>query len=224
MRALNRLYYKFVKAVALAAGNLGPSYMYNPLTTHYFRHSANRLAPPFVDSVLSLYPEIKTAVDVGSGSGSYVNTFRKKGVSALGLEYSVSARRYAAKNSIPILPFDLSQKDHDPLAILGTADVAISIEVGEHIPNIFSEDLVKSLTRLSRLVLFSAAQPNQGGIGHINEQPPEYWTELFFQNKYSLAREETSDFKTELDRRYKGVGISGSWLLANLQVFRRFDE
>jgi len=33
-------------------------------------------------------------------------------------------------------------------------------------------------------VLFSAAIPNQGGTGHINEQWQEYWAEKFYANGF----------------------------------------
>src|SRR5579862_3100091 len=54
-------------------------------------------------------------------------------------------------------------------------DLAMSFEVAEHLPPDAAKGFVDSLTRLAPLVLFSAAIPFQGGVGHINEQWPEYW-------------------------------------------------
>lgn len=42
-----------------------------------------------------------------------------------------------------------------------------------------SKHLVAVLTRAAKVVLFSAAPPGQGGVGHVNEQWPEYWRDLF---------------------------------------------
>jgi hypothetical protein len=38
---------------------------------------------------------------------------------------------------------------------------------------------VGALCRLADVVLFSAAEPGQGGEHHINERPLQYWRELF---------------------------------------------
>ena len=38
--------------------------------------------------------------------------------------------------------------------------------------------------RLAPVVMFSAAIPHQGGIGHVNEQWPEYWRERFGQRGF----------------------------------------
>lgn len=58
-------------------------------------------------------------------------------------------------------------------------DLAMSLEVGEHLPDATSDSLVKTLTDASDFVLFSAALPGQKGTYHINEQWPEYWAKKF---------------------------------------------
>ena len=58
-------------------------------------------------------------------------------------------------------------------------DLAMSLEVGEHLPSSTSEQFISTLVRLSDVVLFSAAIPNQEGTYHINEQYPEFWAALF---------------------------------------------
>ena len=40
------------------------------------------------------------------------------------------------------------------------------------------------ITGLSDFVLFSAAIPDQGGMGHINEKWPTYWISLFEDRDY----------------------------------------
>jgi hypothetical protein len=62
---------------------------------------------------------------------------------------------------------------------VGHFDLAISIEVAEHLTAPNGELLIEALCNSSSLVLFAAAIPGQGGIGHINEQPHEYWHERF---------------------------------------------
>jgi hypothetical protein len=58
-------------------------------------------------------------------------------------------------------------------------DLAISLEVAEHLPEQSSEMFIKSITNASDIVLFSAAIPFQPGENHINCQWPDYWNRLF---------------------------------------------
>jgi hypothetical protein len=58
-------------------------------------------------------------------------------------------------------------------------DLAISLEVAEHIPAEKADGFVRALTELSDVVLFSAAIPAQDGIGHVNEQWQSYWAAKF---------------------------------------------
>ena len=62
---------------------------------------------------------------------------------------------------------------------LGRFDVAICIEVAEHLPKRVAPALVEGLAAMSDRVLFTAAQPGQGGTHHVNEQPREFWLDLF---------------------------------------------
>jgi hypothetical protein len=43
---------------------------------------------------------------------------------------------------------------------------------------------VKSLTNLAATIVFSAAIPGQGGVGHCNEKWPWYWQNLFADHGY----------------------------------------
>ena len=58
-------------------------------------------------------------------------------------------------------------------------DLAISLEVAEHLPWQSAKNFIKQLTTFSDRVIFSAAAPLQGGLNHVNEQPPSYWAKRF---------------------------------------------
>src|SRR5205814_2387550 len=62
----------------------------------------------------------------------------------------------------------------------GPFELALCWEVAEHLPPTAGDRLVGSIRDVhpTRLV-FTAAIPGQGGHGHINEQPPEYWRSRF---------------------------------------------
>ena len=60
------------------------------------------------------------------------------------------------------------------------------LEVAEHVPKDKSGALIDNLTRHGSCVMFSAAVPGQGGEQHINEQPHEFWRDLFAMRGYRL--------------------------------------
>jgi hypothetical protein len=76
--------------------------------------------------------------------------------------------------------YDLTQ----PILLHRTFDLALCLEVAEHLPAEAAPDLVQSLTGLSPVVVFSAAIPGQGGEGHINERWPSFWSKFFAAHGY----------------------------------------
>ena len=63
-------------------------------------------------------------------------------------------------------------------------DLAISLEVAEHLAPERAGSFVATLVALAPIVLFSAAVPGQCGVLHRNEQWPSYWAKLFTQHGY----------------------------------------
>ncbi|HTU82550.1 MAG TPA: hypothetical protein VMF61_10495, partial [Candidatus Acidoferrales bacterium] len=68
-----------------------------------------------------------------------------------------------------------------------TFDLAISLEVAEHLPESSAASFVATLTTLAPAVLFSAAVPFQGGEHHVNERWQSYWAELFERRGYTCV-------------------------------------
>ena len=58
-------------------------------------------------------------------------------------------------------------------------DVALCLEVGEHLADSAAAVLINNLVEHADMIYFSAACPGQPGQGHINCQWPEYWQNLF---------------------------------------------
>src|SRR5215471_18255885 len=91
-------------AVAGTAGNwiaaLGCRTRVPGLTLNRFRfidwhHRSLETAPAVIDGLLSLYPHVRDAIDLGCGTGVYVNELRARGVSAVGFEHTAYGRRVA---------------------------------------------------------------------------------------------------------------------------------
>ncbi|SHM95408.1 class I SAM-dependent methyltransferase [Flavobacterium chilense] len=120
---------------------------------------------------------ITSAIDVGCGLGSWLSVLMDQGVDdVLGIDGD-----YLALDKI-MIPKDkilCTNLDETFPEIRRKYDLAICLEVAEHLSAESADSLVTFLTGLSDAVLFSAAVPYQGGINHINEQWVEYWKEKF---------------------------------------------
>ncbi len=134
------------------------------------RSSAEVVVPLVVQL---LHP--RSVVDVGCGTGTWLKVFEEQGVSdfcGLDGDYVGEALEIPTDHFVPA---DL----RTGVTLDRRFDLALSLEVAEHLPEDSAADFVRSLTRLAPVVLFSAAIPHQGGIGHVNEQWPDYWQQLF---------------------------------------------
>jgi len=124
----------------------------------------------------------KSVIDVGCGTGEWLSVFQELGVPVVrGVDGDYVERSRLRIAPECFIPHDLSK----PLALAETFDLAMSLEVAEHLPESAAANFVKTLVQLAPVVLFSAAIPFQSGTGHINEQWPEYWAELFANHGYS---------------------------------------
>jgi hypothetical protein len=65
-----------------------------------------------------------------------------------------------------------------------TFDLAVCLEVAEHLPVSRADSFVADLTRASSCVLFSAAIPGPTGTGHIHPQYMPYWVDLVQAHGY----------------------------------------
>ncbi len=126
--------------------------------------------------VIDLVGPPATAVDVGCGTGVWLRALAAltgcavTGVDGSGVpeaELVIPADRFVARDLVR------------PLDLDGRFDLALSLEVAEHLPASRADGLVADLVGLAPAVLFSAAVPGQGGVHHVNEQWPSYWIERF---------------------------------------------
>jgi SAM-dependent methyltransferase len=130
--------------------------------------SADAVIPRFLQMFLA-DERPQTVVDVGCGEGHWGRTFEDEGCEVLGLDGYTDA-------VIDCIPVDLGI----PLPDIGrTFDLAVCLEVAEHLPPERADSFIAELCHLAPVVLFSAAIPGQGGHGHLNEQWPGYWEEKF---------------------------------------------
>lgn len=140
-----------------------------------------------LDSAREILPIIlriinpKSVIDVGCGLGTWLSVFKELGIDdILGMD-----GKWVDENRLHIPKENFITADlENPLFISKKFDLAMSLEVAEHINEKKSENFVRFLTGKAPVILFSAAMPLQGGTNHINEQLPDYWIKMFKKYNY----------------------------------------
>lgn len=142
-------------------------------------------------------------IDVGCGPAIYVKALRDAGHDVIGIDPDPRCPEIVR-----------SIFDHT-----GRYDLALCLEVAEHIDESLADDVVKKLTEFAPTIIFSAALPNQGGHGHINCQPKEYWENKFGKMNFVVDRELTQHF---ID--FMRQGYHMGWLINNVQIFKSYGD
>jgi SAM-dependent methyltransferase len=162
----------------------------------------------------------RSIVDVGCGDGKLLAAVRRRApeLTLLGIDSSQPALDRAAAAGVPTAFHDLSSTRRANLdalrARVGACDVAVSLETAEHLPPWVAGGFVETLARVRRVV-FSAAQPDQGGTLHMNERPSEYWRARFASRGYERAADDTP-FRTAV----AALDLP-PWYAANVHLFDR---
>lgn len=139
--------------------------------------SSAEVVVPYVLDIL----QPQSVLDVGCGTGTWLAVFGEHGVADVcGIDgdhvrpdrLEIPRERFVAH--------DLTR----PIDLGRTFDLAVSLEVAEHLPAASAEQFVALLTGSAPAVLFSAAIPLQGGVQHRNEQWQGYWAALFAANGF----------------------------------------
>lgn len=150
----------------------------------YFRtidKESSRAAAVIVPALMRAFAP-RRVIDVGCGSGAFLVEFASRGAQVLGLEHASRALEICRERGLPVRHFDLEA----PEPIGEWADLAISTEVAEHLPESCADAYVELLCSLSDRVVITAATPGQGGTDHVNEQPHDYWIQKFEARGFRL--------------------------------------
>lgn len=160
--------------------------MYSNQTKYTHTEDIHNVASPSI-----IVPELikivnpKSVVDIGCGLGTFLKVFKSLGVNeVLGVDGPWVNKELLYKN---IAPNEFFESDLEKEINLDkTYDLVISLEVAEHLSENAADEFVKSLVNAGKVILFSAAIPQQGGQNHINEQWLSYWEEKFSKHNYVI--------------------------------------
>lgn len=157
-------------------------HQYDALFYRYQREGSLRSADVVLPLVFGVLP-VGSVLDIGCGAGAWLSVAHGVGtVDVWGVDGDYVDRSLLLINPARFIPRDISQSFDNARGY----DLVMCLEVAEHVPNACSVTLVDNIVRHAKMVLFSAAVPGQGGEDHINEQPYEFWRDLFAARGYRL--------------------------------------
>ncbi|HEU5213399.1 MAG TPA: hypothetical protein VFU10_11565 [Gaiellaceae bacterium] len=142
--------------------------------------SSNRSAEVTLPLIFELTP-VTSIIDVGCGTGAWLRAAIQLGVrDVLGVDGP-----WVTAQELQIPPDAYRRADlATPVSFGRRFDLALALEVAEHLPADSADVFVKTLVDAAPVVAFSAAVPGQGGTAHLNEQWPAYWVARFAQHGY----------------------------------------
>ena len=208
-RRVNKLLPSFMRRQWVTALTYDKRYFHDPS----YRYLTDLQVAEFSQVIMTLL-EPKSVIDLGCGLAHYLVALKAKGVRVIGFDVSL----YAVKNtdpSVPVFIMDIKK----PFRSNQKFDIAICFEVAEHLPKNCAPVLIESLCTLSDTILFTAAQPTQPGIDHINLQLKSFWVALFNHNGLNIDEQLTQQFVECLN------SINGpEWFSQNFSVFRKIAD
>ena len=122
--------------------------------------------------------KINSIIDFGAGTGAWLHAAKSLGIDKLfGIEKHYQIDIKGAKI--------LKQNVFDKVDF--RADIAVSVEVGEHILPEKSSTFIDVITSSSDIVIFGAANTHQSGDAHINCREVGFWKNLFKNRGFKLV-------------------------------------
>jgi 2-polyprenyl-3-methyl-5-hydroxy-6-metoxy-1,4-benzoquinol methylase len=204
---INKVFYEKIK---IGIDRMG-KHVYEGDFFNYVNTTSLRSAKAFLKNV-KLPVEVKSILDVGCGKGAWLSQWRElytKDIQGLDGSYVDKQTLLIPKDNF--LDVDLT----DGFQLNRKFSLVQCLEVAEHLDEKFADILVKSIISHGDIVLFSAAQPGQGGEHHVNEQKINYWVKKFSNVNYVCC-----DY---IRPQIKGVNEIEPWYRFNTVLFINSD-
>lgn len=181
-----------------------------------------KTAPEIIGKIISvIHPE--SCLDVGCGTGIYVEEFNKQGVKSIGVDGNL-----AIKTILKTSPENVLFKDvRHPLELDQKYDLVMCVELIEHIEEKYVEVLLYNLTQYTnKWLLVTTGEDSKGKTKfHLNEKPPEYWIEKITALGYKYKEAETLEmrkyFKKILPKKFYRRKTMLLWFSELLLLFEK---
>lgn len=121
-----------------------------------------------------------SVIDIGCGRGVWLSAFGP--ITVKGRDGPWTRQDRLLIDPARFTPTDLAGPFSEPEPF----DLAMTLEVAEHIDAAQADQFVANLAGLSDTILFSAAIAGQGGQHHVNERPLGYWLDKFARHGFAL--------------------------------------
>ena len=154
----------------------------------------------------------KYVLDIGCGSGQWLDEYRKYKVRTRGIESAAAAWvSMSEKTQKNVVKWDLRNK----LKKTYKPDLVQSLEVAEHIEENYADVFIYNLVKHNADIIFlTAATPEQDGIQHVNCQEKEYWMAKMKNNGYLFDQDILNEVLA-----WGTLEKSPIWWSTNLMVF-----
>jgi Methyltransferase domain len=184
--------------------------IYNPLVFAFWHDRAVDSAQLVGDALERAFPHARSYADIGAGTGAFAAELQRRHKRVIAYERSRWGRLFAHSQGVDVRGLRLEQLS---LSSLARVDVALCIEVAEHLRADLGDKLVRVCTASAPNIVFTAAEPGEGGTAHVNEQPRRYWIDRFEREGMKFD----PDLTETLRRGF--AGAPAGWLSAHVMVF-----
>lgn len=167
------------------------------------RDAANLLSP----KLEQMYSP-RSVIDIGCGSGIFLDPFDCE---VLGVDGEPTGGSF-------LHPSQFKQADLRLPQDFGKFDLAICLEVIEHLQPEYEDILIETIVKSADIVVFSGAKPGQVGTNHYNCQTQEYWRNKFKAHGFEWSEDTFTilNFMSEYSEFDKCP-----WLKENIMVLKK---
>ena len=179
----------------------------------------------FIGDLIAAHFKPSSAIDYGCGCGFLLERLWGHGIkNILGVEGSAEVEDFWNNELPKELTRNLIVRDILSISCVAVYDIVICMEVAEHIDEKQADKLVSTVSMSSdKWVWWTAAQPGQGGTGHINCQSVCYWVEKFKKFGFEADWEKTYEIKQAMLQNH-AICLGYPWFKSNLCIFKKIGE
>lgn len=141
--------------------------------------------PVLKEALVKVFSDVKTIIDIGCGNGEYTKHF---------IQHKFECSGYDGCPITPEITNGVCKvQDFSVPVSLGTFDLVLSLEVGEHVPQQYEQIFIDNLTSHStKYICISWGVVGQPGIGHVNCRNNDYIIEEMSKRDFEFDKSKSN--------------------------------